>query len=108
MDSGIVETFEHLSLIGACAADRRFYQSGDPHAALHYRVMHFSRYARSLCQPKIVTAAGLPLVKKKHATHASAGCRERERIKPAGLVKVRLHDKKDARLGGTAIERSIV
>src|SRR5712691_3654139 len=108
MNSGIIETFEHLSMIGACAANSRFYQSRDSYAALHDRIMHLSRDTRALCQPQIVTVAGLPLVKKKHTTHASAGCRERQGIKPAGLVKVGLHDKKDAGLRGTAIERSVV
>src|SRR5712691_3906340 len=107
MNSGIIETFEHLSLIGACAANSRFYQRRNPDAALHDRVMHLSRDASSLRQPEIVTVAGLPLVKKKHTTHAGAGCPERQGIKPAGLVKVRLHDKRDAGLRGTALERSI-
>src|SRR2546425_4336966 len=107
MNPCIIETFEHLSLIGASAANSRFYQSRDPHAPLDDRVMHLARDTRSLCQPEIVTVAGLPLVNKKHATNTSTGGRDREGVKPAGLVKVRLHDKRDARLRGTAIQGSV-
>src|SRR6266566_9282424 len=108
MNSGIIETLQHLSLVGAGAANSSFYQRRDPDASLHDRIMHLSRDTRPLCQPEIVTVAGLPLVKKKHATHAGAGGCKREGIKPAGLVKVRLHDKKDADLRGTAFERSVM
>src|SRR5437879_6701061 len=108
MNSGIIETLQHLCLVGAGAANSSFYQRRDPDASLHDRIMHLSRDTRPLCQPEIVTVAGLPLVKKKHATHASAGGCKREGIKPAGLVKVRLHDKKDAGLRGTAFERSVM
>src|SRR5579864_3536042 len=108
MNSGVVEAFEHLSLVGAGAAHSRFDQSGDSDAALHDGVMHLSRDARPLRQPQVITVAGLSLVEKKHPAHACAGGGEREAVKPAGLVKVRLHDKKDAGLGGTAVERSVI
>src|SRR5579859_6483995 len=108
MNSGVVEAFEHLSLVGAGAAHSRFDQSGDSDAALHDGVMHLSRDARPLRQPQVITVAGLPLVKKKHSANASAGGGEREGVKPPGLVKVRLHHKKDAGLGGAAVERSVI
>jgi hypothetical protein len=89
MDSGVIEAFEHLSPIGACAANSRFYQRRRDRRSPARRVMHLSRDACSLRQPQIVAIASLPLVQKKHTSNASASSSTREGIKPAGLVKSR-------------------
>src|SRR6185295_5595700 len=87
MNSGIVQALEHLILIGAGGADRRFNQRGNTDAALHNGVMHLSRDACPLRQTEVIAVPCLPLLKMECTSGTSAHHRKRERVEPAGLIE---------------------